>query len=112
METHRDDEHLGQIMREMVGAKQKAWDDLQREADPRRSSIASGGGEPALAEWDAYGVVVREFPERAIDEPLNMVRISIGGSITEGIAYCTFRGSRAQAKDLLRRALNALSKAP
>lgn len=119
MQTHRDDEHLRHdpVMAEIFAEREKALAKLQIEgAEALRvgaSSITAGRpGEQPIREWEKYGVVVRELPERETDEALNVVRISIGGSFTEGMAYCVFRGSVSQVKDVLRRALNALRDAP
>jgi ribosomal protein L21E len=120
MQTHRNDDHDQNVRRmmEKIGVERVAAREvLEREARKmqqlRLSTITAGeNGEQPLREWEKYGVLVRELPERKVDEDLDLVRVSIGGSFTEGMNYCVFRGPIGQVKDVLRRALNALSNAP
>lgn len=117
MESHRNDDHLHTQMAELFFARNEATKRLQAEAEEAKRTGASaitGGtsGEEPLREWEKYGVFMREFPVRENDEALNLVRISIGGSFTENMAYCVYRGSTKEVRDLLTRALNALRYAP
>lgn len=110
MQTHRDDDHQEKLA--------KAWKELEVEAGrsmrERLSDITAGSPtEETIREWESYDVFVRELPERELDKPLDLVRISVGGQERGSrVAYCVFRGPIKEAKAVLRRALNALRDEP
>lgn len=113
MQTHGNDDHLRKQMDEILAATGGARERLEQAAERAQrlglSGITAGEpGERPLRQWEKYGVHVVEYGERETDADLNMVRISVGGSFTEGVNYCVFRGPIGQVKDVLRRALNAL----
>lgn len=116
--THDDGDHQGEalkkILAEVVADRDRAFDQLRGEAErmtTERENTMTADGE-VLRAWELYGVHVTELPARDVDEALNITRVSLGGSPTEGITYCVFRGSVREAKDILRRALNALRDEP
>lgn len=76
-----------------------------------KSKITAGvDGEPVVSEWKHDGIFVRQMP----DDPQGILRISVGGGdhLPVTVNYMTFRGSRGQCVDLLRRALKALETDP
>ena len=121
MQSHPDDEHtkgqLDRTLAEISADREQAFEMLKREAAASEAEghakiTAGEPGEKPLFEWEKYGVTVKQYAERPTDEALNITRLSLGGSPTEGFTYLVFRGSNRDAKDILRRATNALRDGP
>ncbi len=94
MRTHHDADYLASL-------EEKA----KRMRKAGESEITGGKeGEPELAKWSKAGVDVTKRP----DDEHGILRVSVGGN--EDMAYCVFRGKRAECIRLLRRALKALTR--
>lgn len=112
MQTHHDAEHQDRKARELAEKMRDLNDEADRMTEAQENIITAGEeGETPIASWGRFGVVVTEFPVLERDQPLDIVRLSLG-SVKDDTAYCVFRGDRDRLISLLGAAKNALRRKP